>query len=177
MSRGPQPQPSDRVSLLLLAAGTSESGYCFPLVPSLSPLPDRVSLLLLATATSGSRAVSPSSPAQSQHRERSNPGFRPPGNRWSVIFAVRPRGWVTSGRLSRAFRRGSRNHHGSAAREAGRREPVPAAGAGELGAGGTHGAGGPGLQRAAQGAAHLVRCGPAAWGLGREERTGPAGTG
>ena len=29
----------------------------------------------------GEGAVSPSAPAPSQHRERSNPGFRPPGNR------------------------------------------------------------------------------------------------
>lgn len=72
---------------------------------------------------------------------------------------MRRRGRVTAGRLSRAFRRGSRGHHGSAAREAGRREPVPAAGAGELGAGGAHGAGGPSLQRVAQGAAPLLRNG------------------
>lgn len=80
------------------------------------------------------------------------------------------------GPRSRAFSpppRGLRNRHGSAAREAGRREPVPAAGVGEYGAGGAHGASDPGLQRAAQGAAHLLRwvggasvCGSGTVGVG-----------
>lgn len=146
---------------------------------TLSGGPQTVSLLLPATATSGSECSSPSNASPGA------PGSRLPAAVSRSVVAVR--------RSFRAFsppRRGLHSHHGSAAREAGRREPVPAAGAGEHGAGGAHGAGGPGLQRAAQGAARLLRCGPAArrvcrlgWGGGpdregprREEETGPFGT-
>lgn len=94
------------------------------------------------------------------HRRRWSRGFRPLKS-GCPSWLLAPR--VPTGRASRAFsppRRGLWCRHGSAAREAGRREPVFASGAGEHGAGGAHGAGGPDLQRAAQGAAPVFRWAP-----------------